>query len=260
MRRILLRGRVLPEKWNVTIPTMGPVLYDDPKGLAAEIGVKIVDGEVEVETTSIREPAEYSSMLVARSLECVNSIVDLYAFCNGVALHVMLDSMVEDGVIRHFAFSEMRVLRAFDGVSNIDALMPLWREIAFEDLDVRLAFHDLAMSLRTLNYSSIAAARVIDAVRNKIAPAGGSLASSWELLRKNLNVSKAYLQTISDASKLPRHGVRGLMEGDIQVEILTRAWTMMFRYLEFRRRGGSDPLPPDVFPFLDSHEQKECLR
>ena len=68
-------------------------------------------------------------------------------------------------------------------------------------------------------------------------------------MRSNLNVDEKYLKFVTGLSHGPRHGNRAkrLPERDL-AETLNRAWTIMDRYLAFRRRGGQ-PLPLTEFDF-----------
>lgn len=50
-----------------------------------------------------------------------------------------------------------------------------------------------------------------------------------------------YLKYITDHSKAPRHGESSHTPGDITNEVVARSWSVMNRYLEYRKAGGVLP-------------------
>ena len=69
-------------------------------------------------------------------------------------------------------------------------------------------------------------------------------------MRENLNIQKAYLRFISDASAKARHANRNYIPPRIVSEVLKRSWTIMDRYLEYRK-GGNTRLSADQFRLLE---------
>ncbi len=87
-------------------------------------------------------------------------------------------------------------------------------------------------------------------MRHLIAPDVNSVPAQWAVLREKLNLDRAYLDMVMDASTDPRHGKRAHTTGDVQLEVTHRAWTVMDRFIAFLRRGGADALPLSEFPML----------
>jgi hypothetical protein len=72
-------------------------------------------------------------------------------------------------------------------------------------------------------------------------------------MRENLRVDRSYLQLITDQSKAPRHGDVQAIEALVTEEVAKRCWTIMNRYFEFKKRGGS-PLPLSEYPLLTDQQ------
>jgi hypothetical protein len=108
------------------------------------------------------------------------------------------------------------------------------------------AFRDLAEALEVPGRYRINCARAIETLSQIVSPGERSDRKSWINLRQALNLSTSYLMGITEESKGPRHGShferQVLSDGEIQI----RAWTVMNRFLEYRKRGAV-PLPVSEF-------------
>jgi len=71
----------------------------------------------------------------------------------------------------------------------------------------------------------------------------------WKVLRESLNVSKPYIDFISDRSVAGRHGQTGPVNISEAGEAQMRAWKLVARFLEFRKRGNVNLEEPE-FPLL----------
>ena len=92
-------------------------------------------------------------------------------------------------------------------------------------------------------------ARAIDTLRVLSAPAKANKKRGWEILQRNLQVSEEYVKLLSVETRASRRGDHQAVSGEMTSEISKRAWTIMNRYLEYRKRGDQ-PLPLDLFPPL----------
>jgi hypothetical protein len=250
MNIINFEGRVLPEHRQVTVPQMNSIRYIDPSGFNAIIDVSVVKGVIKVECRSTDGSDLNQGMSVVRSYECATALVDIYAFLKGWALHVTLDYMILPGVRVPIGLSETSVRQYCTALNSDEEFQQVW-QIVISNFDLKFALRDLISSLSTLNYSSIAAARSVETIRKLIASKGVSEKAAWEAMRNCLNIDRAYLQRITDASREPRHGNRGAAFGKDQMVVTHRAWAILNRYLEFMKRGGLDPLPKREFPNLE---------
>ena len=76
-----------------------------------------------------------------------------------------------------------------------------------------------------------------------------SVAASWELMQKSLNVSEEYLKEITNLSKKPRHGDRRFIHPDLIQRAIKMTWIVMQRFIAFRSREGG-ALPVEEFEIL----------
>jgi hypothetical protein len=170
------------------------------------------------------------------------------AFSTGWALQVILDSITIGDDVKPFAVSEKRVgplCMAYSLESGFDEVCD-WM---LTDFTLRFALNDLVKGIAGENYPLIASGRAVEAIRHLIAGPNVDPKKGWPLMREALRIDAHYLREITDASTNPRHGARDAT-GPQQSEMLLRAWTVMNRYLEYRKRGGKDSLPPIEFPML----------
>jgi hypothetical protein len=120
--------------------------------------------------------------------------------------------------------------------------------MALQDPTLAHAARDLADSLRHRNNSASDLARCIETVRNYFVPEGGKRSEGWAPMRQNLKVSEEYLRTIIEPAHPARHGHRVDEDFDLR-EMAIRAWTVMDRFLAFRRAELQGLSLPD-FSFL----------
>lgn len=252
MHVIRLEGRVLPELLKVSIPIKHSIRYSEPYGFEATFEIKIEFGKIHLVCNIKNEIDDYYEICVIRAYEIVSTLIDVFAFSKGWALSLIFDTVVQDEKTKQINFGESSVRQrctAFENSGNFQRIT----EIVMDDLNLRLAFRDLISSLNTFNYSAIAAARSVEAIRLVMAPSIKSESKAWDILRSKLRIERGYLQFVTDASRKPRHGNRGETDGETQLEVTHRAWAVMNRYLEFMLRGGEDILPENKFPLLKSN-------
>jgi len=113
---------------------------------------------------------------------------------------------------------------------------------------VFMALNDLITAISLPHHSSVTCARAIERLRHLVAP-GTPRKDSWESLRQNLNIDRKYLEFVTVHSTGPRHGDPEHIPGTITTEVTQRAWKIMNRFLEFRKRGNV-PLQLSEFPLL----------
>ena len=65
-----------------------------------------------------------------------------------------------------------------------------------------------------------------------------------------LNISRPYQQWVTSLSANPRHADRSHITGANTTEALSRTWSLMNRFLEYKRRGDKPLSAPD-FPVLN---------
>jgi hypothetical protein len=113
-----------------------------------------------------------------------------------------------------------------------------------------LALRDLTAGLRGPGEGGVGATRAIEGIRNYFVPLGTKPNQGWELMRNALNATESYVKSITEQSKGPRHADWFNSEEQLVHASIERAWTLMNRFLEYRKRNDQ-PLPPSEFPLLD---------
>lgn len=245
-----IEGRVLPERRQVSISGLKTISYSDPRGFDAKFDIVIKDSKIQIKCSIAEQSNWHMQMSIVRAYELTTAAVDLYAFSKGWALSVILDDFVINGKKQGIALSETSVASLCNVISSENDFLEAWEHL-LSNFNLKFAFRDLISSLSTLNYSSIAACRALESIRNSIAPDGSNDNEGWKLLREKLRVERDYIQFITDSSREPRHGNRGAAFGDDQLEITHRVWKIMDRYMEYQKRGANEILPEDEFPLLN---------
>jgi hypothetical protein len=256
MTEYTFHGRLLPEVRRLQLPWNPRFKYSDPRsGLNAEFEIQIHASMIHVRcsTETPDSDAQYSEIMV-RSFQFCSTLAHVITFCTGWALQVIIDSGFANGKLRPIALSERRAVACCQSFS-IDRDLEEVADLALNDLSLAFALGDLAAGVGQLNYSSVAAGRALDTLRHAISGPDMGTAKGWELLRDTLHVSESYAKSITEASAKPRHGERGKVEGANELAVLLRAWTVVDRFIEFKKRGGKEALPLSSYPTLDLDQQ-----
>jgi hypothetical protein len=184
--------------------------------------------------------------------DLVRGAVNLVCFESGVGATVILDTVINpDG-------TKSTILARDPNLTGICTAFRLNQPersdymkivpFVLQEPNLFMALDDLITAITLPHHSSITCVRAIERIRHLISP-GAETKDSWEALRATLNVHREYLQFMTDPSAKPRHGDPTHIPGTITTEVTKRAWTVMNRYLEFRKRD-SKPLPLSEFPIL----------
>jgi hypothetical protein len=251
MPTITLIGRVLPETINVNVSGLELVNWPVPEaGLDVAIQIEIAHSKVTAVCTANRfDPAVDFMPIYIRAFDLARAAADLVGFAEGRPLMVVFDSVVdptgEPKPVRVEQPAFARYVTAFGLNRN---LSEVWKVIV-EDPAIFQALNDLVACIALPHHGPINAARVVEGLSHTIGGVGAKPQVRWNALRDALNVDKDFLQQITDLSAEPRHGNRTHIPG-IQVDrVVTRAWMIMNRFLEYKLRGGV-PLPTAEFPLL----------
>lgn len=127
---------------------------------------------------------------------------------------------------------------------NFDVLL----NIILREPPLFRAMRDLISGTMEPHASAVNCGRVVDALRRLIAP-NLERKQGWARFRSILRVERPYVELITNTATAPRHGSFDRIKGDVTNEIAIRTWTLMNRYLEYRKRGNQ-PLPEAEFPVL----------
>lgn len=238
-------------KWTAT-ERQGTALLDIPIEIAIRIENSIVEVECDVER--FRDDPFLIADLWKRALDLAKACVSLLSFASESAVTVVLDTLIKpDGSSSQLVACHRNA--QFCTVFSIDAgplkENPNFNQIlnlVLQEPPLFMALEDLITSITLPNHAPINCGRVLDALRNLIAP-GVRVPQQWSSLRQTLRCSQDYVTFITNTSIAPRHGDRKFISGDVLNDVTKRTWILMNRYLEFRKRGNQE-LPEPEFPFL----------
>lgn len=250
-------GKVLPFFKQFTM--VGPIQakwkdnIDPPTVLEVQATLSISCGNIDILCESnLPQTVEYDGQVHSRALDLAVAVITSYGFAKGLGLSAVLETVVKpDGILYNLhdyhpnLESLVTALRAQnDGGIDVNLVM----QIVMSDPTVFVALTDLVQSLVMFKEVPLRCGRAVDAIRHHMAPRDDRKAG-WPTIQDNLNLSETFLKYITEASKGPRHGdVRDSTFATSQ-EVLKRAWIVMNRFLEFKKRGDQK-LPLDAFPAL----------
>jgi hypothetical protein len=255
---VLFKGTVRPVIHKLSINGLPKIRYSWPnENLTVDFAVKVVDSMLEVDCdVSHFDKDRHLSMLAMHAYHLSSVAVDSFCFFSGMGVTAFLEFFVDpDGKETNLApqSEDIRGLcTAFDlspsyrGPNNIGAMYSL----VAKDRLLLLALNDLIVPISRFDLAIVNCARAMEALRTSMTPDGMDRAQGWPIMHANLNVTKKYLSVITDSSRGPRHGDRRAPDSGQQAEVLKRAWMVMNRFLEYRKRG-SVQLPESEFPVLN---------
>jgi hypothetical protein len=243
-------GRVLPEVVNVSIDQKLSAKWQASEiNLTMEFTISIVNSRLDIECKLNRyEKAEFVHVYM-RALDLSRSTVNLVAFAKGYGLTVILDHFVDANN------DQSAIMLKDDSLSLLcTAYSPakgfgLVNDMVMQDPTLFLALNDLIESISLPHVSAVNCARAMERLKHLISPHSTKESEAWKQMRTALQIDEPYLKFITDHSTNPRHGRPGHIQGTITTEITRRAWTLMNRYFEYKKRG-SNPLPLQEFPLL----------
>jgi len=244
-------GRAVPTVLNMTIGPMPSGIWPIPEiGLDIEFKCFIRHGVIHVECSTNRYTPEDFVHLLKVATDISQLTLDLIAFRSGFPTVAVLETFInEHGVPDPIINSNPQLTSIATALSLTDnnEFQNVFKILA-EDWRAMCTLRDLIRAISSHHEAPINHGRTIEGIRNLMAPTLGRN-QAWEVVRNNLNVADSYLRFITDKAIAPRHGDRGYLDGTTTGELATRTWTIMNRYIEFRKRGDKQ-LPKNEFPIL----------
>ena len=238
-------------KWTAT-ERQGAKLLDIPVEIS--IGIENSKVDIECDIERFQDDPFLIADLWKRSLDLAKACVSLLSFASENAVTVVLDTVIKpDGSSSQLVscHRNAQLCTAFSISGEALKDNPDFNQvlnIVLQEPPLFMALEDLISSVTMPNHAPINCGRVVDALRNLLAP-GVKVPQQWSVLRKALKCSPEYVTFISNTSIAPRHGDRTFIPGDVLNEVGKRTWILMNRYLELRKRGNQE-LPESEFPFL----------
>ncbi len=236
-------------EYEPTIKWVEPTLDFEPSFI-----VRLRESKVDVECQLDAFRLDRYILLYNRAFDLARAAVDLVAFSTGFSLSVTFNEFVHpDGKKDPILFSNPKLgtlCTAFQlGTSGNKGFDDVYK-IVIGDFRLFMALRDLIDANTLPHIGVINCGRVLDSIRRMISPTEKETARGWAAMQAALNISRPYQQWVSDLSTNPRHGDRSFISGSDSSEAITRTWSVMNRFLEYRKRGNA-PLTAPEFPVLN---------
>jgi hypothetical protein len=229
---------VLPPALSVSIPNHPTFNWKaDDLGLDMTFHVQIQDGSIIIDCDVNKfDESAHLVPLFMRASDIARACVDLAAFATGNGLTAVLETFADPTGTSIPLAPQRPALGTCAtavklGTADYDKLL----QIVLAEPPLFIALRDLIEAVSSPQRAQVNCRRAIGALRRYFARSGGSPEAAGLALRDNLQISRAYLQRITQAAT--------------QTDVIDQAWIVMNRFLEYRRRGGQ-PLPLSEFPLL----------
>jgi hypothetical protein len=248
---VVLYGAVLPKslKFGLTFPHA--VAWQSNSGLTAHLTPRIKDGDVEIECLlSTDEPTlQDLADVFDGAYTLLATIVNLHVFATGGGMTVYLDEVLRPGESKRVGIRRgeercVGLCTAFDPMQSGE----IWKFV-FGDPQLNLIFNDLAMALQFPAYQQIACGRAIDGMRVYLSP-DEEPQKGWIHLRKELNVSRKYVDYVWERASEARHRERFDFPANENSESMRRTWVLINRFLEYCL-AGKVALSVPKYPLLE---------
>jgi len=234
MATVKFLGLVLPNR-GLNITNLAPMDLVYASGLRASVTIQVQNSALTVECELNRYDRSEFEMFHLHILHISRACVDMVAFSSGNGFSTVIEYFIDPEGIKMTVQAHDETLA---GICTIPA-NDLFAIVT--DFEVSLILHTLTSTLDEpylwpINCESMA---------HLVAPNEKQPVGRWRRIREALNVSEPYLKFITEASTRPRHGhLAEILRPDPKhIEVRKRAWIVMHRFLEYRRRGSSGPLP-----------------
>lgn len=251
MAKLRFIGKVVPECIQITVrghPTLN--WRNAEQGIEAKFDVHIENNIVFVDFESNRSDPEHLGQAVIRAIDVAEATACLVAFREGLGVSIIIDKVErEDGTLDDVVAEEKMLAGLATSIRSSEGTEFLMNRMLVDHV-LLLALRDLADSIRHVHTAAINCTRALDAICTYFIPEGKRRNDGWEPMRLALNVSKAYLQSVTEFSKGPRHGQRTIVPDARLGEAGIKTWKVMDRFLIYLKRGNQ-PLSESEFPLLD---------
>jgi len=241
---------VLPRALPISLPKIIDVSWeDDEVALSLRYLLEIKNSQVHVTVHTDKFSEENLAYIYMQAWDYARAAAELVAFRLGWGIDLVFSKFVgPDGVETELAFPDERladICKSYDLEKGFFEMV----QIVLGDPSIFSLLHDLIRAITVPHASTMACARVVDGIKHRIASGAATRSQEWLQMREALRLDKTYLKPIIDHSKDYRHGKNVRIAGDITSEMTKRTWTIMDRFLEYRKRN-TGPLPVTEFPVL----------
>jgi hypothetical protein len=255
MPTVKFLGKVHPDAYKVSVDSRATIGWSvEELGLRMSIQFSIKESAAEINCDLNNYQPSYLPHIYIRALDTVRAAVNLLGFVLATGLTVSLDTFIDPEQNTASLVPNAPILAGICTVlSQSDLSSNAFDDtlkIVLSEPSLFAALNDLMVGITQHHQAPIVGARAVERLRHLIAP-GSSVNDGWAALRENLRIERPYVQFITDLSVGPRHGDPTYVPGEPTTETIRRAWVIMNRFLEYRKRGNL-PLPISEFPSLTS--------
>jgi hypothetical protein len=250
-------GRVLPFVVKVSFTDVPEATWEETGiGITMKFRIRVEQSIVNVECEVNEYREDYLPMFHMRAFDLARACVDVAVFNTGFGLTVAFDTFIRpDGVPTALFFTNP----ALPEICTASKMNPQTQEdreelgkilrIVMQEPPLFMALNDLTQAISIPHHGPTNAGRILDGLRKIVAP-DLEPRNGWPIFRDIVRADEQYLALIMEHAKNTRHGDRTYIDGETTMEIVKRAWTIMNRFLEYRKSGNL-PLSPEIFPTLN---------
>jgi len=247
-------GRIIPKGIDLTFSNLPQANCDSAENdLHVEIAFHIAASHVDIECSVNRFAQGDLESIHKIALDLTKALVNLYDFATGIGHSVIFEAFIDPSGSRSILCPmDMRLAplcTAFTikpGVGNTSFNEVL--NIVLREPPLFMALNELVEAVTQSHVAPVNCARAVERLRHLVAP-GIERKESWTHFRNSLQIGRDYIEFVTTHSTGVRHGDPQFIRGEITTEVTRRAWIVMNRFLEFRKRGNR-PLPESEFPLL----------
>lgn len=262
METVRYIGWVRPRPINVTLL---PILQASVDGhqlpAPVQMTLNIEGSRIQVECKMENYKAIGYENLTETVVDFAKTAISLISFATGITLVADIEMIIEPDAFPTYIVMGSTILseycKSYDIDEQTDESRKTFRDvlgIVLSDYALSSNMRDLASMMNMPSQAPIVCGRVLEGVRKMINPTENR-AVGWTDFQTALNCSPAYATYLSDKSKKPRHGDRTYVTNDEIGDVTEKIWTIMNRFLEYRKRGNQ-ALPLTDFPLLELTDEE----
>jgi len=223
--------------------------------------IEIQDSNIIVNCETSRWGNDVVPLVLNYVFDFVNAEIDLIIFSSGKAFSVHLDNIVwPDGTSQTFVI-EAPNMSTLATACALSAQPDGGFRVEIKDIfnivctrpPLMLALRDLCAAIKFGNNTLANCGRAVEGMRKAMwgqdETNNAEERAAWEKLRNNLNITRTYVQSVTDASRQPRHGSSAYISPTAKEDALRKTWTIMDRLMIFYR-DGEQKLPLSTYPEL----------
>jgi hypothetical protein len=246
MPTIRFIGRVYPPHLNLAFstPVNSAIEILRPgtplDGLDAHFNVGIKNSIVTVTCNVNRQESGDWGTLCACAYELGRAAVDMLAFSLGWGITLVMEKTeYEDGRVEALHYADPSLTGLCTAYKTEADFSDIY-EIILSHRSIMAALNDITSTLESPFRTPVNCFRAVEAIAKLISPQLGPKddLQRWQNMHAALNLSRSYLDPIAEHAKYPRHGNYWNYPSEIDPEIRQRTWTVMDRFLKFRKVGN----------------------